>query len=64
MLLTEPPSITPSDHTVLEAGMVLSTEPRVRSGPLEFQWEDTHLVTEDGHEQLTLETDELREIPF
>ena len=64
ILVTEPPSITPSDHTVLEAGMVLSTEPRVRSGPLEFQWEDTHVVTEDGHEQLTLETDELREIPF
>ena len=64
MLLTEPPSINPLDHTVLEAGMVLSTEPRVSSGPLEFLWEDTHVVTEDGHEQLTLETDELREIPF
>ena len=64
MLLTEPPSITPSDHTVLEAGMVVSTEPKVNSGPLEFLWEDTHVVTEDGHEQLTLETDELREIPF
>ena len=64
ILVTEPPSITQSDHTVLEAGMIISTEPKVRSGPLEFQWEDTHLVTEDGHELLTLETDELREIPF
>ena len=64
MLLTEPPSITPLDLTVLEAGMVISTEPKVSFGPLEFLWEDTHVVTEHGHEQLTLETDELREIPF
>ena len=64
MLVTEPPSITPKDHTVLEPGVVLSTEPGVRSGDVTFLWEDTHVVTEDGHEQLTLETGELREIPF
>ncbi|MEE9247263.1 MAG: Xaa-Pro peptidase family protein [Dehalococcoidia bacterium] len=61
---TEPPSITPDDHTVLEVGMVLSTEPGVGSRDLKLLWEDTHAITEDGHEQLTLETDELREIPF
>ena len=64
MLFTEPPSVAAADHTVLEVGTVLSTEPSVRSGEVSFLWEDVHVVTEDGHEQLTLETDELREIPF
>lgn len=64
ILLTEPPSISPADHTVLEPGMVVSTEPGVRSGDVQFLWEDVHLITEDGHEKLTLETGELREIPF
>jgi Xaa-Pro aminopeptidase len=64
MLVTEPPSITPADHTVLEPGMVISTEPGLRMGDVHFLWEDVHVITEDGHEQLTLETPELREIPF
>ena len=64
MLLTEPPSISPMDHTVLEPGMVISTEPGVSSGDVHFLWEDVHLITEDGSEQLTLETDDLREIQF
>ncbi len=64
MLITEPPSIAAEDDTALEAGMVISTEPGVRSGDVQFLWEDVHVVTQDGHEQLTLETDELREIPF
>ena len=64
MLVTEPPSINPEDHTVLEAGMVLSTEPGIRLGDVHFLWEDAHVITEDGHQQLTLETAELREIPF
>lgn len=64
MLITEPPSIAADDDTVLEAGTVISTEPTVRSGDVQFQWEDVHVVTEDGHEQLTLETYELREILF
>jgi Xaa-Pro aminopeptidase len=55
-------SINPRDDTVLEPGMVLSTEPGVRLGDVQFLWEDVHVVTEDGHEQLTTETDELREI--
>jgi Xaa-Pro aminopeptidase len=64
MLVTEPPSINPEDHTVLEVGMVISTEPGLRMGDVHFPWEDTHVITEDGHQQLTLETAELREIPF
>ena len=32
MLLTEPPSINPGDDTLLEAGMVFSTEPSIRMG--------------------------------
>jgi Xaa-Pro aminopeptidase len=67
MLFTEPPSISEDDHTVLDPGMVLSTEPGVSGGKqrgnVEYLWEDVHVVTEDGHEQLTLEIDELREIP-
>jgi Xaa-Pro aminopeptidase len=68
MGVTEPPSIVSGDETVLETGMTLSTEPGVSGGAargnVEYLWEDTHVVTDDGHEQLTLETDELREIPF
>ena len=64
ILITEPPSIAPGDDTVLEDGMVISTEPGVRSGDVQFLWEDVHVVTSDGHEQITLETQELREISF
>jgi Xaa-Pro aminopeptidase len=64
MLLTEPPSIAAADHTVLQPGMVISTEPGVRSGDVQILWEDVHLITEDGYEKITLETPELREIPF
>lgn len=62
MLLTEPSSIAAGDDTVMEPGMVISTEPGVRSGDVQFLWEDVHMITEDGHEQITLETLELREI--
>ena len=44
--------------------MVLSTEPGIRLDGVYFLWEDVHVITEDSHEQLTLETDELREIAF
>ena len=64
MLVTEPPSITPDDHTVLEPGTVISTEPGVRFGDVHFLWEDVHVITEDGHEQLTREPPTLWEIPF
>jgi Xaa-Pro aminopeptidase len=60
MQLTEPPSVSPKDNTVLQPGMVISTEPGIRSGSLGLVWEDTHIITEYGHEQLTLESDALR----
>src|SRR5262245_5106859 len=64
LLLTEPPSVNPRDHTVLTPGVVLSTEPGFRLDGVPMLWEDTHVVTATGHEQLTLEPSDLREIPF
>ncbi len=68
ILLTEPPSITEDDHTVLEPGVVLSTEPSISGGSaggnVEIVWEDVHVITPNGHEQITQEPDELRVIPF
>ena len=61
LCFTEPPSISPDDHTVLEEGMVISTEPEVEINML---WEDVHVITSDGSDQLTSESTELREIPF
>ena len=61
LCFTEPPSISPNDHTVLEEGMVISTEPEVEINML---WEDVHVITSDGSDQLTSESTELREIPF
>ena len=64
ILITEPPSICAADDTVIEPGMVISTEPGLRLGDVQFQWEDVHVITEDGYEQITLETPELRELVF
>ena len=59
--LTEPPSVSPDDHTILEEGMIISTEPEVA---LNMLWEDVHVITSNGHDQLTLEPVDLREIPL
>ena len=59
--LTEPPSISPDDHTVLEEGMVISTEPEVA---IDMLWEDVHVITGNGSDQLTHEPTDLCEIPF
>ncbi len=59
--LTEPPSVSPDDQTVLEEGMIISTEPEVG---LNLLWEDVHVITADGSKQLTLEPVDLVEIPF
>ncbi len=64
MLITEPPSIAPDDDTVLEPGMVVSTEPGVRCGDVQFLWEDVHVIRETGSEKISLETDALREVVF
>jgi Xaa-Pro aminopeptidase len=62
LLPTEPPSVSRDDHTVLRPGMVVSTEPFTRLKDTAIIWEDVHVVTEDGHEQLTHETDRFREL--
>ena len=61
---TEPPSITPNDHTVLEVGAVISTEPGIADGELHLLWEDTHVITETGSDLITTESDTLHEVPF
>jgi Xaa-Pro dipeptidase len=50
----EPPSLGPSEETLLEAGMVFSFEPAIRIGELGgVQHSDTVVVTEHGCEFLT-----------
>jgi len=61
MTITEPPSIMPGDDTVLEPGMVISTEPGVRIGDVQFLYEDVHVITETGSELLTTESNLLQE---
>lgn len=63
MLITEPPSIHPDDHTPLEPGVVLSTEPGLTAEGIRMLWEDVYVISEDGSEQITRESDVLREIP-
>lgn len=63
-IITEPPSIMPADHTVLQPGMIISTEPGVRSlssPDVEFLYEDVHVITECGSEKLTHESNQLHE---
>jgi Xaa-Pro aminopeptidase len=62
MLFTEPPSLSDSDHTVLEAGLVLSSEPVSYAEGVRLVWEDVFVVTDDGAELITQETPELREL--
>jgi Xaa-Pro aminopeptidase len=62
MLFTEPPSISANDHTVLQEGMVISTEPHLENDQGVFIWEDVWVVTKDGADLISTETDELREI--
>lgn len=62
MLITEPPSIHPDDQTMLKPGMVLSTEPGLTAEGARMLWEDVYVISEDGAEQITSESDELREI--
>jgi Xaa-Pro dipeptidase len=60
MMVTEPPSISIDDDTVLEPGFTLSTEPGFGDGL--HIWEDVHVITDDGHEQLSTESEDLREV--
>ena len=62
MLITEPPSIHPDDQTPLEPGMVLSTEPGLTAEGVQMLWEDVFVISENGSEQITRESDELCEL--
>lgn len=64
LLITEPPSIHPDDHTPLAPGMVLSTEPGLAAEGVQMLWEDVFVITDDGSVQITAESDELREIRY
>ena len=61
---TEPPSVTPTDHTILEVGAVISTEPGIADGELHLLWEDTHVITPSGSDLITTESETLRQVPF
>ena len=56
----EPPHITISDNTSLQAGMVLAIEPSHIPGVTNFNCEDDVAVTETGHERLSTMSRELR----
>lgn len=54
MDLTEPASITPSDHTVLQAGMVITLEPGMTYAEnCGMVHEENIVITEDGPQWLT-----------
>ena len=48
MSLTEWPSLIPTDHTVLEAGMILTLEPGVAVGDRIMVHEENIVITDDG----------------
>lgn len=54
MQLTEPPSITPTDNSVLLPGMVITLEPGMTFAPgRQMVHEENIVITEDGAEWLT-----------
>ena len=54
MRLTEWPSLTPGDHTVLEPGMVLTLEPGLEMAPGRIMVHEENIVgRQDGPELLT-----------
>ncbi|QEL27065.1 aminopeptidase P family protein (plasmid) [Bosea sp. F3-2] len=48
--VTEPPSISRDDHTVIEPGMVLHLEPKLEAGGGVFQFEECVYIDSDGPE--------------
>ena len=65
MQLTEPPSLIPADHTVLEPGMVLTLEPGVQLGP--ERWlvnEEDIVIGEGGADWLSDPVRKLAELPL
>jgi Xaa-Pro dipeptidase len=61
-LMTEPPSISPNDHTVLEPGMIITVEPQATYGTDKILVHEENLVvTDEGSKLLTRRAS--REIP-
>lgn len=59
----EPPWLEDGDDTVLEPGMVVSSEPGIYvPGHADYRNSDTVLVTGDGHERLTTYPRDLDEV--
>ena len=65
MQLTEPPSLIPADHTVLEPGMVLTLEPGIEIAPGRILvHEEDIVVRETGAEWLSVPAaPRIRELP-
>lgn len=53
MSLTEWPSLIPSDHTVIEAGMILTLEPGLAIGDRIMVHEENIVITQDGARYLS-----------
>ncbi|RWP57397.1 MAG: aminopeptidase P family protein [Mesorhizobium sp.] len=51
--ILEPPSISATDETVIEAGMILNLEPKLEKDGAVFQFEDILFVRDDGVEFLS-----------
>jgi Xaa-Pro aminopeptidase len=62
MMVTEPPSISADNESILEPGMVISIEPGFDTDFGTFIWEEIYVVREGGHEQLSVEPEDLRRI--
>jgi Xaa-Pro dipeptidase len=60
--MTEPPHVSEDDDTILEPGMTITIEPGVATAFGLFHAEQNVLVTDDGHEVLTLSPSHLRTI--
>ncbi|CDZ41513.1 Uncharacterized peptidase YqhT [Neorhizobium galegae bv. officinalis] len=51
--VTEPPSISASDETIIESGMIFHIEPKLEKDGAVFQFEEVIFVREDGIEFLS-----------
>ncbi|MEM5461112.1 M24 family metallopeptidase [Paraburkholderia phytofirmans] len=51
--VTEPPSLSASDATIIRPGMVLHIEPKVERDGAMFQFEEVVFVRDDGIDFLT-----------
>ncbi|RWM38781.1 MAG: aminopeptidase P family protein [Mesorhizobium sp.] len=51
--VTEPPSISPTDETVIETGMIFHVEPKLEKNGAVFQFEEVVFVSDDSVEFLS-----------